>query len=1031
MKIRDAVFLLSVVFLSITPLLAQSPNGTISGIVFDPSTRVIPDAEILIVNDATRVQYASKTNNEGIYLAPNLPPGPYRIQVSKTGFKTLIKPDIILNVQDALAINFTLPVGAASETVTLEGGVSLVNTTSAAVSTVIDRNFVENLPLNGRSFNTLLQLTPGVVIAPSNNLGGNPGQFSIAGQRTDSNNFTVDGVSANFGVSLALNGPMGSAGTGSAQAFSVLGGTSSLVSVEALQEFRIETSSFAPEFGRQPGGQVILSTRSGANDFHGGAYDYFRNTAMDANDWFANAAGNPRAPEHHNDFGGFLGGPIWKDRTFFFISYEGARLDLPATQVIQVPYTVGACSPPAAIAPFLAAYPRPNGPISTTSCTGQFTGTYSNSATLNAGSGRVDHTFNDHLSVFGRFNDAPSQSVMRTLSLSTFEASTVDTETITVGANMIFSPNISNTIRGNYSKQSANTIDAIDSFGGAIPLNPSLLLGSLPNASTHNEFYTFDTTNLEIGPLARSRATQLNAVDDLSISMGPHQLKVGGDYRAIFTTTAPALNYLSFGADSVQSFLSTEQASLFASTTATARFLTQSFSLFAQDTWKITSRLTLTYGLRWELNPAPSPRGDTVLASWEDVNDPSLIALASSGTPLWKTTYNNFAPRIGVAYSLTGNGDFVIRAGGGVFYDLGVGSSANAALAFPNDAALFTPSISLPVANVGPYLPTLSLQSPYGGTIYAFSPTLKLPRSYQWNVALEKSFGRRQAVSATYVGQSGQNLLRNEGLISPNSNFSPGTAFYLTLNDATSSYNALQLQYRRPLASRLQALLNYTWSHSLDDTSDDTVSAISNTIFSNKNDWGSSNFDVRQSLSGALHFDIPAAGKSEPLALLTKNWSLDSVIVARTGFPFNGILLSLGSVGGVYPRPDVVPGQPFWLPTSGAPAGKVLNPAAFTAPAMLQQGNEGRNDIGGFGLTQVDLSAGRNFPITERLKLQFRADAFNLLNHPNFANPNAYIGFGPSYLESQHMLNQALGGLNPLFQEGGPRSFQLSLRLTF
>ena len=752
---------------------------------------------------------------------------------------------------------------------------------------------------------------------------------------------------------------------------------------------------------------------------------------MDANDWFANEAGNPRAPEHHNDFGGFLGGPILKDRTFFFASYEGARLDLPATQVIQVPYTGGACAPPTAIAPFLAAYPQPNGPVSTSDCTGQFTGTYSNSATLNAGSARIDHTFNDHISIFGRFNDAPSQSVTRTLSLSTFDTSTVDTKTLTIGVNMVFSPSLSNTVRGNYSRQNGNTIEALDSFGGATPLDPSLLLGSLPPANAHGEFYTFDTNNLEIGPLARSHASQLNFVDDLNLSVGLHQIRFGGDYRAIFTTTAPALNYLSYGADSVESFLSSEQTTLFASTTATAHFLSQSFSLFAQDTWKVSSRLTLTYGLRWELSPAPSPRGDTVLASWENVNTPPLISLAPPGTPLWKTTYDNFAPRIGVAYDLTGNGDFVVRAGAGIFYDLGVGASANTALAFPNDSALFTPTVSLPVANVTPLLPVLSLQPPYSGTIYAFSPNLRLPRSYQWNLALEKSFGKSQAVSLTYVGQSGHNLLRNEGLVSPTADFSPDTAFYLTLNDATSSYNALQLQYRRPLSSRLQALLNYSWSHSLDDTSDDTVSTISNTVFSNKDDWGSSAFDVRQSVSGALHFEIPSTTKDKLLSVLTRDWSLDSVVVVRTGFPFNAVLLTLGTVGGVYPRPDLVPGEPFWIPTSGAPGGKVLNPAAFIAPPALTQGDEGRNDIKGFGLTQVDLSIGRKFPITERLNLQFRADAFNLFNHPNFANPVGYIGFGPTYLESQHMLNQALGGLNPLFQEGGPRSIQLSLRLTF
>src|SRR6202790_1663672 len=317
----------------VSSIAAQSPSGTINGRVLDPSGAVIVGAEITIVNDATSIQYAGKTNGEGIYVVANLPPGAYRLQVAKQGFKTLIKPDIVLNVQDALAINFTLPIGAVAETVTVEGGAPLVNTQSATVSTVIDRGVVENLPLDGRSFNTLLQLTPGVVIAQTVTV--NQGQFSIAGQRTSSNNFLVDGVSANFG-GVSQN-RTGTAGTGSSQAFSALGGTSSLVSVEALQEFRVETSSFAPEFGRSPGGQVILTTRSGTNDFHGELYEYFRNTVMDANDWFANNLGLERLPERHNDFGGFVGGPIARDKSFFFLSYEGARLDLPEVFSNQVP----------------------------------------------------------------------------------------------------------------------------------------------------------------------------------------------------------------------------------------------------------------------------------------------------------------------------------------------------------------------------------------------------------------------------------------------------------------------------------------------------------------------------------------------------------------------------------------------------------------------------------------------------------------------------------------------------------------------
>lgn len=303
-----ALFALSVV--------AQSPNAAINGQVLDPSGGAIADAGIVIVNDVTGLQYTTKTNDEGIYVIANLPPGPYRLQVSKAGFKTLVKPDIILNVQDALAISFTLPVGALAETVTVEGGAPLIDTQSAALSTVVDRQFAENLPMNGRSFQTLIQLTPGVVVTPSNY--EDSGQFSVNGQRGSSNYWMVDGVSANIGIGVTVVGTPGNGLGGTIGSFSAQGGTNSLVSVDALQEFRIQTSTYAPEFGRTPGAQISILTRSGTNRLHGTLFDYLRNDAMDANDWFANRDKLKKPEERQNDFGGTVSGPVIKDRTFFF-----------------------------------------------------------------------------------------------------------------------------------------------------------------------------------------------------------------------------------------------------------------------------------------------------------------------------------------------------------------------------------------------------------------------------------------------------------------------------------------------------------------------------------------------------------------------------------------------------------------------------------------------------------------------------------------------------------------------------------------
>ncbi len=1032
LRMRSVLTFVVIFLLAGVPAFAQTETATLSGVVQDPKGGVVPDVEVTATRIETGTVATTKTNGAGIYFFTGLVPGHYHLMVRKPGFKEIAIKQFELQVQDKLEQNFSLEIGSVSETVTVEAGGLVINTTDASVSTVIDHHFVENLPLNGRSFNTLLQLTPGVVIAQIPTGGTSaPGQFSIAGQRTDANNFTVDGVSANFGVGVSAN--LGQSGTGSAQAFSALGGTSSLISVEALQEFRIETSSFAPEFGRSPGGQVILTTRSGTNDFHGGIYEYFRNDVMDANDWFANQAGKSRASERHNDFGGFVGGPIWRDRTFFFLSYEGARLRLPQTRVQQVPSEYARSTASADVAPFLDAYPLPDNRTATTGVyTSPFTGTYSNSATLDAGSMRIDHTFDSRFSIFARFNDAPSDTLGRVtgLSLNTLSKITANTKTLTVGANMLFRAGMFNSVRGNYSTQTANQIDTLDSFGGGVPLNLNLLLGSLPSTDNWGRVNIRGAGVFDAGPIARNRTKQMNFVDDFSTVVGRHQLKFGGDYRAIFLDIKPyehVVIFYSFGG--VKPLVSTSSGFLQAGTQLPTQFLTQAFSTYAQDTWKLIPRLTLTYGVRWEVSPAPSARGNTTLASWRNINNPAAITLAPPGTTLWNTTYSNFGPRIGVAYSLTQSGDFLIRAGAGIFYDLGIGGAADLASIYPNFVIVGS-QVSLPLTNVNGLIPTISLQPPYGVTV-GFTPNLKLPRSYQWNLALEKSFGRKQVISATYVGQAGRDLLRQEALFQPNPNFS--SEFLLTQNDARSNYNALQLQYRRSLSQRVQALLNYTWSHSLDNASNDVVAGISNTVISAASDYASSDFDVRHSFSGALTYDVPGAGKSGLLALLTKNWSLSSVIVARSGFPFNMILFSTSpDLGGTaLSRPDVVAGQPFWIATPSAGGGKSVNPNAFSIPSTIRQGTEGRNDIPGFGLTQVDLSIARKFPFSERVNLSFRADAFNVLNHPNFTNPLSFLEFGPAFLQSPSMLNQGLGGQSPLFQEGGPRSLQLSLKLVF
>ena len=493
-RLGVAVLFFALLFHGSPALFAQSPTATVNGRVRDTSGAVLQNADVKLINEPTNVSYSARTNDEGIYSIVSVPPGAYRIQVSKVGFKTIIQPNITLNVLDARAINFELQVGAASEIVTVEGSAPLINTESAAVSTVVDRQFAENLPLNGRSFQTLIQLTPGVVLTATNP--NDTGQFSINGQRATSNYWMVDGVSANIGMSAG-----GSAGNGLGGALgstSVLGGTNSLVSVDAMQEFRIQTSTFAPEFGRTPGGQISIVTRSGTNQLHGTLFDYLRNDALDASDWFNGYTNNPplpKAKERQNDFGGTLSAPIFKNRTFFFFSYEGLRLRLPQTTLTFVPdasFTPGTTNSrqtaASALQPYLNAFPLPNQnspevlcdpsidftcPSSGQSGYAAFNASYSNPATLDAYSLRIDHKLNDKLNLFGRYNHSPSNITERGIAgsaLSVVSPAEITTETATAGLTWAISNIMANDFRFNYSSTNASSTNRLDNFGGAVPL---------------------------------------------------------------------------------------------------------------------------------------------------------------------------------------------------------------------------------------------------------------------------------------------------------------------------------------------------------------------------------------------------------------------------------------------------------------------------------------------------------------------------------------------------------------------------------
>ena len=1040
---------------------AQTPTATLSGTVSDEAGAVVTGARITLLNLSTALQRHASTDDEGRFVVPLLPPGRYNLTAQRDGFATVEVRGVTLDVGDQLALRIRLRVGEFGDSVTVVDHLGGVRE-SASVSAVVGRRFVENLPLNGRSFQTLFELAPGTILTRASF--SEQGQFSASGQRANANYFMVDGVSANVGVSAGA--APGQAAAGSLPALTVLGGTNNLVSVEALEEFRIQTSSFAPEFGRTPGAQISIVTRSGTNEMHGSAFHFFRHDALDAADWFANSRGLAHARLRQHDFGGSLGGPVKRDRTFFFTSYEGLRLRQPQVAITDVPSLAARASAPPALRRFLDAFPRPNGRLLGGDFS-EFAASYVDRSRFDALSLRLDHVASGRLTLFGRFNLAPSETRQRGgvstpgfagQSLNTVGHTSLDTATFTAGATALLSPALLNEMRFIWSRATGRTTLSLDDFGGAVV--PDLSTVMPPSAPAGASGFQFAlrggaSSVFGTGEIVNNHQRQLNLVNNLSYVTGAHHFKVGLDYRRLTPTYGP-LRYAQsavFGdaaTNGVSALLSTARASEVRVTAdvgpRTPVF--HNFSAYAQDTYHATPRLTFTYGLRYEVNPPPRERDGNdpfavvgvgeggIIVSAGTLNAPPLrLDLAPRGTPLWQTTYGNFAPRAGLAYQLLPERGTVLRAGVGLFYDLGTGQAAQAfgsvfpfvkerrltEVPFPLDPQLALP----PVVDLGP---------PFG-QLYAFLPDLKHPYSMQWSATVEHPLGESQTLSASYVSARGRRLLRQTALLDPDPRF---TVVRVTSNGSSSDYHALQAQFVRRVARGFQVLASYALARSTDDDSDDSSNFLLRNTADHAGERGPSNFDVRHSLTAALTYDLPALSGRGALRSTFGGWSVDAIVRARTAAPVSVIVSTGVVIGDVLEarRPDLVPGVPVYLNDPTAPGGRRLNRAAFSVPPAGRQGTLGRNALRGFGFSQVDAALRRDFALSEHVRLQLRAEVFNLFNHPNFGDPVSDLS-SPHFGEATQTLARSLGtggangGLSPLYQVGGPRSAQLAARLRF
>jgi Carboxypeptidase regulatory-like domain len=1034
---RFAVWIMILAFWTYLPKRANADSNTanLSVSVSDSSGALIPGAHLALRNTDTNQEQQIDSGKTGSVTFTFLKAGHYALTVSKDGFADIVVDHIVLNVGDEKRLQLSLKIGNAAQTINVDGSGLSINTTDASVSTVVDRKFVENIPLNGRSFQDLISLTPGVVTQSpqSGSSIAYNGDFSVNGQRTESNYYTVDGVSGNNSAGNGYGQPQ--AGTSGALGGSTaLGTTQSLISVDALQEFRVQSSSYSAEYGRSPGGQFSLATRSGTNQLHGSIFDYIRNNYFDANDWFNDHYGDALPALRQNDFGGTLGGPITiphlydgKSKSFFFVSYEGLRLAQPQAASIQyVPDTNLRQNAPAAIQSILNAYPIQNG-LDYGNGLAQFIAPYSLPSQLDSTSIRLDHTVNPKTTLFFRAGYTPSTSSAR--SLSSLATTSMNAQSYTLGATSQVLPSITNQFRIGYTWGKSSVSQRLDNFGGATPIDLASTMG-LGNAfSTTAVFQIYipsvgDSLLQTANPVNRSK--QWNVVDTVDISMGHHQLKFGVDYRRIDAPLTPQSPTADAVFESSRSVLNNAADILILEKINAAAPVFNEFSSFVQDEWQISQNLHLSGGIRWEINPPPTEaHGHDAYTALGSLSDPSSLQLAPEGTPLWKTTWYNFAPRLGLAWTAhhSVGWETVLRSGGGVFFDTDnqLATNGYAGIGFLASQFLFGASVPVSATELQ-FSP--SAAAPYtSAPVYAFPSHLQLPYALEWNASLEQALGKSQAVTISYVASNGRRLLQqqNLSLSSVNSNF--GTVIFVP-NGVTSNYQALQVQFQRSISHGVQALGSYTWSHSLDYGSTDSAQPLTR---------GNSDFDVRNSLQAGLSWDLPGLRGNRILRAAGSDWGLDGRFIVRTSFPITleGNYLTDPATGSqYYGNVNLVPNEPVYLYGSQYPGGRAINPSAFTTPSGSGAGDAPRNFVRGFGAEQINLAVRRTFPLHDRLSLQFRAETFNLLNHPNFGYVDPYF-YDATFGEATKMLNQSLGTVASQYQQGGPRSMQFALKAVF
>lgn len=1010
MRLIRTLFLVILAACACAAAYAQIDRAELNGSVTDSTGATIPGVQVTVTQEGTNAIRTVITDAHGEFVASSLPVGRFDLLFSKASFEDLRVSGVDLHAGDVRTVNGRMSVGSVNQTISVEGemGGAQLDKSDATFGGTIQTVQVQELPLNGRNIATLELLAPGAI----DNGTGQQSSIRFAGQGIDDGNFRLDGVDASGIYRMALKS-----------------GLRLQYSTEAVAEFKVDSGAYTADRGGSAGGQVSLISKTGTNSLHGSVFDYLRNSYFDA---LSPIKAKVHPQFHLNQFGANLGGPIRRDRTFFFVNYEGFRQQLSGVpQIGFVPspaFRAEVIAAQPTLAPIVNAFPQGQAPSATDPNAYTFTGLVPSPNNENSGIIRIDHQFTEKDTSFARYNidDGASTNALNALGEPSTIVSRV--QNFVLEESHIFNPHLLNEAE----------------FG----FNRNTYLQSQVTGEPFNFVISGFTEVFENYNKAQV-AESFSVNDTVTWTMGKHTVKAGADIRLPQYNEANSIdgtaNFLSEAA-----FLA-NQLNTFQTTAALPDkgLRKEQVAGYIQDEWKATPDLTVNYGMRYNyFSPFHEQHNN---------EDPFDIASCGGycgiGTEFYFNNYLGFDPRVGIAYSPRSlGGKTVFRAGFGVFHgedQLGdedspvVNTEPSVVLTSGKQSNGTTVKYSYPVP------PALTPST--GLALTPRSMARNHPDSYteEWTGSVQQALPGNTVMTVTYLGVKGTHLFRRSytNLIDPATGLRPLPQYPSEIdtkyNEGKSIFHALQINVNRRFHNGLFFAGNYMLSHAIDNGS---VGAGEGDAAQNVNcfscEWGSSDDDVRNTGNVSAVYELPFGHGRRYLStgrtadLLAGGWSVNTLLAARAGLPINVTLSRSASAlpdgNNVNERPNRVPGVPIYL--SGRGINKWLNPAAFSVPANGTWGNAAKNIATGPPLWQDDSTIEKTFRVTERNNVIFRAEAFNVFNRAQYGQPGSGLNVGSAgQIVPTSSFGVITATVNPsgLVGTGTPREFEFSLRLTY